>query len=288
MRGIRQSIGLKWNENDLLFNPGIRSNDIFSSGVSVGVPINESYQSEKYGFSFSIDLNGSEQLNFIPLGRETKVSLASGWDSPSLDGAFLPTERQIKKDGFNAKWKILNLNRNYPQEWLGNGFDIYGSVFGVRLLLPVDSYHKTTRSVKYAVMFISLTFLVFFFVEVFNGKRIHPVQYLLVGLALCVFYTLLLSLSEHIGFGFAYLISSVATVVLITAYSRMILGRNISTLVMGAVLTSLYLFLYVLLQVQDYALLIGSVGLFVIMAIIMYLSTKINWYSDGDDKPEKA
>ncbi|GAH21121.1 unnamed protein product, partial [marine sediment metagenome] len=180
---------------------------------------------------------------------------------------------------FRAKWNVLYLNRDYPQKWKGNSYNIFNSAFGVKLLMPVDEYQKTMRSVKYAVMFISLTFMIFFFVEVINKKRIHPVQYILVGLALVIFFTLLLSLSEHINFNFAYLIASIATILLITAYSKTIFKSNFLTILMGSVLLILYGFMYTILQLQDYSLLLGSIGLFIVLAVAMYLSRKIDWYS---------
>ena len=167
---------------------------------------------------------------------------------------------------------MLDLNRNYPQQWVG-GIDasaVTGSRFGVALFSPVDEYTQANRAVKYTIMFVGLTFLLFFLVEVFNRRRIHPIQYLLVGLALCLFYLLLLSLSEHLGFAPAYLIASLSTIALITFYIAHALGGRVTTLATAAMLTALYGFLYILLQNQDYALLMGSIGLFVIMGAVMY------------------
>ena len=147
-------------------------------------------------------------------------------------------------------------------------------------MLPVDQYQKSMRSVKYAIMFISLTFLIFFFAEILNNKRIHPIQYLLVGLGLSIFYTLLVSLSEQISFNLAYLIASFAIISLITAYSYSILRSIKLTSVVAFILIVLYTFLFTILQLQDYALLLGSIGLFIALAIVMYLSRKVNWYSN--------
>ena len=281
MRGIEEYIEMKWNESKFLFNPGIKVTEIINSGVSIKLPLEKK---SGYNFSFSISLDGSKNLNFVPLGKETNVYLKSKWTNPSFDGAFLPDERKIDDKGFEAKWKVLNLNRNYPQQWLGKAYNIYNSVFGVNLLLPVDEYQKIMRSVKYAAMIISLTFLIFFFVEVLNKKRIHPIQYILVGLGLCIFYTLLLSISEQTNFNFAYIVSSIAVIALIAAYSKTFFKNNFLTIILGASLLIVYSFIYIILQLQDYALLMGSIGLFVILAIAMYLSRKVDWYAIDLDK----
>jgi len=280
MRGIEKNIEINLNKNIFVYTPGIKTNDIINPGLSAPFPIKGADNPEKnYEYSFDINLKGSKELNFIPLGKETNVKLTSNWNNPSFDGAFLPDEREITNNGFSAKWNVLYLNRDYPQKWKGNSYNIFNSAFGVKLLMPVEKYQKTMRSVKYAVMFISLTFMIFFFVEVINKKRIHPIQYILVGLALVIFFTLLLSLSEHINFNLAYVIASIATILLITAYSKTIFKSIFLTILMGSVLLILYGFMYTILQLQDYSLLLGSIGLFIVLAVAMYLSRKIDWYS---------
>jgi inner membrane protein len=281
MRGIKDTIELQWNDRGFLFEPGIKKgNDCFDSGVSVNVPLRPEIPTSKYKFALKLNLNGSEEFNILPLGKRTAVRLSSSWNTPSFDGAFLPEKRKITKTGFEADWKVLDLNRNYPQQWVGqsNGENILRSKFGVKLISPVDEYTKTMRSVKYLIMFVALTFLIFFLVEVFNKKRIHPIQYLLIGFALCIFYVLLLSLSEHLHFELAYAIASLSIIGLISFYVKSALGGKILTLITAGSLVVLYGFLYVLLQNQDYALLLGSIGLFIILATVMYLSRKVDWY----------
>jgi inner membrane protein len=280
MTGIKESVELEWNGEKFLFEPGTKNKDIFDSGVSIKVPISQDkVKNNKFIFFLNLDLNGSEELNFLPFGKKTTVQLSSKWNDPSFGGGFLPEERNITNDGFVAKWKILDLNRNYPQQWTENIDRSYidASKFGVKLFTPVDEYTKTNRSIKYSIMFISLTFLVFFFVEILNKKRMHPIQYLLVGFALCLFYLLLLSISEHLNFDSAYLIASISTIILITFYTKSVLKENIFIL-MGVVLIILYVFLYILLQNEEYSLLMGSIGLFIILAVVMYFSRKIDWY----------
>lgn len=192
----------------------------------------------------------------------------------------MPVQHQIDSNGFSADWQVLDLNRNYPQIWVENVSQrtVFSSSFGVNLYTPVDIYTQTTRAAKYMIMFIGLTFLVFFLVEIFSSKKIHPIQYLLIGFSLCIFYLLLLSLSEHINFGLAYLLASLSVVILIGAYVRSALEKKVIPLITVGMLAILYGFLYILLQNQDYALLIGSVGLFLILAAVMYLTRNVNWY----------
>lgn len=280
MRGVEKRIDLKWNGSLFPFDPGTGSKDIVESGMSVKVPVTSSDTAGTYLFDFDLSLNGSGSLSFIPLGKETDVRLQSNWQSPSFTGSFLPDERNISSNGFTANWNILHLNRNYPQQWRNTEYTVNGSEFGVSLFVPVDEYQKTTRSAKYAVMLIALTFLLFFFSEVLNKKRIHPIQYLLVGIALCIFYTLLLALSEHINFNLAYSIAGIAVIGLITIYSLSIFRNKKMSVLLALILVILYAFIFTILQLEDYALLIGSIGLFLVISIIMYLSRKIPWYSN--------
>ncbi len=256
-----------------------------TGGLNVRVPIpDEAALAARHAFSFDLDLNGSTGLLIAPLGRTTDVRLTSPWASPSFIGSFLPRERTVRPDGFRASWTVLNLNRNYPQRWRtadNQRPSVDGSTFGVRLLVPVDEYQKSMRAVKYALLPLALTFLIFFFVEVLQRRRIHPVQYLLVGLALVIFYLLLLALGEYIRFNAAYLTAAVVVVGLVTAYVAGIFRRAQLTAVTAGVLTLIYGFVFTILQLEDYALLIGSIGLLLILALVMWLSQKIDWYAAG-------
>ena len=294
MKGIRDNINLIWNKNDYAFNPGIETNDVIGSGVSTKVNLLELSDNEegkklnkKYDFNFDLNLNGSSFISFIPVGKETNVDLNSTWAHPSFIGSSLPKPREVTDQGFTAHWRELHLNRNYPQQWLGGSQNIHDYTFGVDLLLPVDQYQKSTRSAKYAVMFIAFTFLIFFFAEIKNKKRVHPIQFILVGLALTIFYALLVSLSEHIQFNNAYLISSAAIIIMIAAYSLTIFKNKRLTAIMAGVLILLYGFIYTILQLEDHALLIGSIGLFLVLGSVMYLSRKIDWYGITKGKKEE-
>jgi inner membrane protein len=286
LRGIEKQVVLKWNNDNELFNPGISINENLSSGINTQVKITN-VDSASYKFSFELNLKGSQQLYFVPVGKVTDVKLHSTWDNPSFNGTFLPDNRNISDSGFYADWNILNLNRNFPQRWLGKSQNTISSAFGIDLILPVDNYQKSTRSIKYAILFIAFTFLVFFFVEIKNNIFIHPVQYILVGIALIIFYTLLLSISEQLSFNLAFIISALSTLLLISWYVKAIIKTNAITLLLGGVLFILYSFIFVIIQLQDYALLIGSIGIFIILAIVMYFSKEIDWYNVSIEEKNK-
>ncbi len=283
LRGIEKQIELNWEGKKLPFNPGVSNQDIFYSGINAKVSISPT-DDHLYRFSFDIELKGSQQLYFTPVGKETDVVLNSDWQTPKFDGAFLPDQHKTDKAGFKAHWNILNLNRNYPQSWTGSSYKLRDSSFGVDLKLPVDNYQKSHRSIHYAILFIGLTFLVFFFIEIFQASGIHPIQYILVGIALVVFYTLLLSISEHIRFNYAFILSALATVALISLYVRAILRSLKMSLFIAGLLSMLYIFIFVIIQLEDLALLIGSIGVFIILCLVMYFSRKIDWYNIGQDK----
>ncbi|MEN8135528.1 MAG: cell envelope integrity protein CreD [Thermodesulfobacteriota bacterium] len=277
MKGIRTPITIKWNDKDLPVNPGVAINDVLKSGISSSLEMTPG--AEVYDFTLELNVNGSSELEFVPVGKETNLKMQSNWSDPSFIGEFLPKERQVNEDGFEAEWKVLHFNRNYPQQWIGDKHSIQGSSFGTNFLLPVDHYQKSMRTAKYAAMFIALTFLAFFIIEILNNKTIHPVQYTMIGMALIIFYTLLLSISEHISFNVAYLVASAAIISMITAYTRGFLANNKLAMVIAVKLSVLYSFLFVVLQLQDYALLFGSAGLFVALAVAMYLTRNIDWYN---------
>ncbi len=284
MRGIRDGIAMKWGDTSLTFNPGIGNTGI--TGVSSPVSfLTDSLTGTEYEFSFDLNINGSRTLSFEPVGMTTNVKLTSSWANPSFKGTFLPDSRKISDSGFVAEWKVLHLNRNYPQIWIDNQYITSESDFGVDLMVPVDHYTKSSRASKYAILVIGLSFLVYFFVEVMQKMRIHPFQYILVGLAICIFYLLLLSFSEHMKFNVAYIISALATIGAVTVYSGAIFRKRKPTIVMGLVQVLLYGFMFVIIQLEDYALLVGSVAMFIVLIVLMYLSRRINWYED-EDTPE--
>lgn len=278
LRGIEKQVKLDWNENEVSFNPGVTSRDVVYNGINASIDI-DPMDSANHNFSLDLDLKGSQLLYFTPVGKVTDINLSSEWSNPSFNGAFLPDERNVSEQGFDANWHVLHLNRNYPQMWKGDHHSINESSFGIDLILPVDNYQKSYRSIRYAVLFIGFTFLVFFFIEVLNKVSIHPIQYILVGIALIVFYALLLSLSEHLKYNLAFIVSAVSTLILIASYVRAILKSKKLAMLISGILTVLYGFIFAIIQVQDYALLIGSIGIFIVLILVMYFSRKIDFYN---------
>ncbi len=277
LRGIQQSVVVKWNGTDYAFEPGVEVKDVIVSGISTQIPVDSA--NKEYTFALDLDFNGSSGLDFIPFGKTTTVKLTSPWNDPKFEGAFLPDERDISETGFSATWDVLHLNRSFPQSFRGATTGLMESSFGVDLIVPVDEYQKSMRSAKYAAMFITLTFLIIFFVQIMNKVRVHPIQYIIVGLALCVFYTLLIGLSEHIPFSLSYLVASTAIIGMITLYTHSIFKIKRITMLVALLLSALYLFIYTIVQMEAFALLMGSIGLFVVLAVVMYLTRKIDWYN---------
>ena len=234
-------------------------------------------------FDISVSINGTSELRFLPLAESSQIKASSNWPSPSFSGRRLPTKRDIREDGFNAEWQTSSLGRNLPGQWIDKHEtnDVSGDALGVKFMQPIGLYQLMLRAMKYAVMFVGLTFVTYFLLETIGNLRLHPMQYLLVGLANSLFYLLLLSLAEHIGFGIAYLMSAVASASLISAYSVTILATRGRVVSMSAVLLGLYTFLYLTLQAESLALLAGSIGLWVILAAVMYLTRRIDWYASG-------
>jgi len=276
LKGIQENVTFLWNKEQKEVNPGLKNQEIFRNGFTIPVEINKS--NKKYFFELVLQLKGSENLEFIPIGKITEVVMKSSWNNPSFTGNFLPSSREVQTSGFSAKWQINHFNRDYPQEWYNTNYELYPSSFGVKLLVPVDEYQKTMRTSKYGIMIILLTFVSFFMIEIFNKKVLHPIQYLLIGLSLIIFYSILLSLSEYIMFHYSYIAASVLVVSLISLYTSNVYANKRLGIIIGAILILFYGFMYIILQLQDYSLLLGNIALFIILSVIMYLTRKINWY----------
>ncbi|MET1413161.1 cell envelope integrity protein CreD [Roseibium sp. HPY-6] len=236
------------------------------------------------GFSFDIplQLNGSTAIYFAPAGQTTKVALQSDWPHPGFTGAFLPETRTISDSGFEADWTIPYLARGIPKVLETNQVPLQGKLLGVKFVEPVNFYQTISRSLKYAIGFISLTFLAVFALEMRSGWRFHWIQYALVGLALIIFYVMLLAFAEHVGYGTAYLIAAGAATLLNAVYIGTSLKSRVAGLVMLTVLGSIFAVLFALMREQDYALLIGSIIAFVALAITMFVTQLIDW--SGDQK----
>lgn len=234
-------------------------------------------------FSMKLSLRGSEGLDLLPVGRDTAVELSGDSGSPSFRGAFLPRQRQLTAGGFSADWRVSALARSFPSTWTGATppGDVSASAFGVGLELPADGYRRTERALKYGVLVIGLTFLSFFLFELSSGIAVHPVQYLLIDAALCLFYLLLLSLGEHFGFPLAYLVAAGAITALVACYAAAVLRGGWRAAALGALLAATYGALYALLAAEDHALLIGSAGLFALLAFLMWKTRAVDGRTPG-------
>lgn len=287
-----QSRGVQWNGRDLTFQPGAGLSHL---GSGIHARVADPFADPSPTFSLKLSANGSNALHFRPVGRELTVAVASNWQSPSFQGDWLPVRHTIDARGFEAAWEIPFLGRNEPAAWtsLASKLQREGKTtsFGVDLITPVDAYRMSERSVKYARLFIVLTFATIWLIEVLSGMRVHPIQYLMVGCALCTFYLLELSLAEQIGFASAYALASVAVALLIAVYATAVLhGRQRAAVVTGTIV-SLYGYLYVVLTNEDYALLLGSLILFGALAVIMLATRRIDWYGQAsplDPQPQSG
>ena len=275
LRGIEKLTDLDWNGQKLVFKPGKGYDESVKSGVVANVALNPSIES--ISFNTNLVLKGSKYLYFTPVGSKTDVNISSTWNNPSFNGSFLPDKREINSNGFTANWNILQLNRSFPQVWLNNDHSMNETDFGIDLLIPIDNYLKTHRSIRYSILFIGFTFLVLFIIEMLYKIYIHPVHYILVGAALVIFYTLLLSISEYISFNFSFALSSLLTITLIGGYLRTLLRSNKYAILISMMLIVMYALIFTMIQVQEFALIMGSIGLFIILAIVMYFSNKITW-----------
>lgn len=275
--------------------PVIRINDRLeeaqsASSTSAGAPgIRVPVTEAQNGLTFSIDiaLSGGGSLFVTPLANDASLRMSSSWPDPSFGGAILPEFRTITDEGFDARWSSTAIGTGLPRSWTtgANEPSRYGLRMGVNLYQPVSSYQLTERSVKYGVLFILLPFVALFLLETFTGVRVHPLQYLLVAAAKVVFYLLLLSLSEHLPFSLAYWAGAAATTLLLMSYVLAFARERIHAIGLAGMVTLEYLFLFAALQSQDYALLIGSVGLFVVIGTVMLATRRVNWYEARRAEP---
>jgi inner membrane protein len=279
LRGINNRVEFGWNDSVYAFSPGMENKLIGNNGISLQMP-QLSSQAFPGNFQFTLNLKGSESLNFAPLGESTEVTLHSAWNDPGFAGSFLPAEHTIKNDGFSASWKVLDFNRNFPQQWKNNDYRLTDADFGVKLVNVADHYQKSSRAAKYGILVILFVFLSFFLNEIITKQKVHPFQYILVGFAVLVFYLLLLSISEQLGFNLAYLISALSVLIMILLYSRTFLKKWLHAIIQTLILAFSFGFIFVLMQLETYALLGGSIGLFVVLALTMFVTRKINWYSE--------
>jgi len=285
-KGIRRIIKADWNGSELFFKPGNR-NFAFAytdnNGVNASSPFNTAGVNT---FDFQFAVQGGKSIRVLPVGEVTQARIQADWPSPSFQGGFLPAAYTLSESGFDADWEISYLSRSIPLFWFTDergGYDgkinLKDGLFGVDFFKPLDHYALNERAVKYAVLFLVIPFLTLFFLEVFSQKSIHPVQYVLSGLANIIFYLLLLSISEHLSFSVAYLIAAAALTAMMTLYARSLVETWTRSAYMGLVMALLYLILYLTLSAEDWALLIGSIVAFMITGIVMFLTRKLDWSS---------
>ncbi|MDR1615170.1 MAG: cell envelope integrity protein CreD [Campylobacteraceae bacterium] len=295
LKGISEPV-LTWEGKEQQFEPSLfgrplslypsyyKTNDNFYRNYyapkalkALNAKIDFKNKTNKFELKFSI--KGSGNIEFVPLGKNSVFHINSNWANPSFYGAFLPEDKNITDKGFNASWNINYFASSVPQRI--DGKELSDSKFGVSFLIPVDNYRNAERAIKYGVLFIALSFIVCFVFEIAARRPVHPIQYLLVGFAMVIFYTLLISISEFINFSLSYIIAAAAVISLITAYAKFGIVKDLSLKNIILIIVSLlflYGYLYILLQLQDMSLLYGSIGLFAALGVIMYMTRNIEWY----------
>jgi inner membrane protein len=286
--GLKEAATLKIaGATEIAFAPSVGFPSTHLSGIHAKLAVAGStppadMEQPPQPFAFTVDLafNGSVSLTIAPVARETRVSLSSNWPHPSFSGAFLPDDRQVTTAGFTAAWKVPHLARSVPDAWslTDAGLErLQPYSFGVAMIDPVDFYSLVNRAAKYGIMFVALAFMAVFCLELISERNVHPVQYLFTGISLVFFYVLLLSLAEHLGFTQAYLAASIATGAMLAVYVGTAMTSVISGLVMLMVFATTYVILYLILQLEDYALLAGAVLGFLALAIVMFVTLRVDW-----------
>jgi len=283
-KGIRRIIKADWNGSELFFKPGNRNFTYENSGDNGvnAVVLLDTEGANTFDIQFSVQ--GGKSMRILPIGETTRARIKSDWPSPSFQGGFLPAAYTLSETGFDAQWEISYLSRSIPLFWSTNErgentsrINLRNEFFGVDFFKPLDHYALNERAVKYAVLFLVIPFLTLFFLEIFSRKSIHPAQYLLSGLANVIFYLLLLSISEHIPFSSAYLIAAASLTCMMSLYARSLLETWVRSAYMALVMALLYLIMYLTLNAEDWALLIGSIAAFLICAVVMFLTRKLDW-----------
>lgn len=281
VRGIGAGLAISANDAALVVEPGTGT-ALLANGIQASLPDDILSATKPWQVEVTLPLQGTGEFHVVPVGRESSLSIASDWPHPSFNGELLPASRAVDEKGFEARWQTSFFATELPQRVQACAQEaacrgLQAPVSGVSFIDPVDQYLRTDRALKYGLLFVTLTFAGFFLCELLLKRSVHPVQYGLVGLSLALFFLLLLSLSEHIGFGLAYLMSAMASVSLLGVYVGSVLAGRLRGLAFAACLTALYALLYALLGSEDYALLMGSALLFGVLAIFMLLTRRVEW-----------
>ncbi|WP_298302180.1 cell envelope integrity protein CreD [Flavobacterium sp.] len=276
LKSVNDEVKINIGSNSFTFEP-VHNNQNNDSIESLETGYFKYNDLKNSNFNMSITYNGSKRISIVPIGKTTSAKMTSNWASPNFNGSFIPNDKKITNKGFDATWKILHFNRPFSQE----NFEVLPELskydFAVDFITPVDEYQQNERASKYGFLVIGLTFLIFFLIQSISKISIHIFQYCMIGIALIMFYTLLISITEHSSFSFAYAIAGISVVALISLYSISILKDKKFPTFIAISLSVLYTFIYVIIQLEDYALLVGSIGLFLILASVMYFSRKIEW-----------
>lgn len=281
VRGISDA-RLQWDGQAQTFIPGANEAAL---GSGIHALLGHGLASKPHAFRLTLALGGTRSIDFVPLARNTHVSLAGQWPHPSFLGRFLPTTRRVTERGFTADWKVSDLASDAPRAYLacrGNECSsMHAERFGVALIEPIDVYVQSQRAVSYGFLFVGLTFLVFLLFELIAALRVHPMQYMLVGLALAVFFLLLFALAEHMTFALAYVIAAIACIALITFYVSHLLRSPRRAAVFSTYLVALYGALYMLLHSEDDAMLLGALLVFAMLTVTMVLTRRMDWFGMG-------
>ncbi len=279
-RAIQKKVVLSWNNKEHEFKPGLGA--AVSKGQGFHVPIKNLLSSNKFKFHVQIEINGSRNLSLAPVGKHNAFTMLSNWKDPSFQGHWLPFKREIDENGFVAQWRVSDISRHYPQQWVNHMFDssqLSRSIVGTDFIMTVDNYSMTIRSMKYFLLFVGSTFALIWLLEAIFRLRVYIIQYVFIGLALALFYLLLTALSEHIGFGKAYFAASLLIVGTVGAYSKTVLQNRRRAMMVAITTGLLYIFLYFLLQEAKFSFLIGSSSVFALLVATMYLTRKLDWGS---------
>jgi inner membrane protein len=280
MESIRDEVKIKLGAKAYTFEPVYKEEADSIASLETGFIDASVFQNNApVAFNFDMVYNGSQQIRIVPIGKTTEAHMQSNWASPSFSGNFLPGDatKKITDKGFVADWKVLHINRAFGQQSFDALPNLHDFAFGVDFIIPVNEYQQNERAAKYGFLVIGLTFLIFFLIQVISKVRIHIFQYTMIGLALIMFYTLLISITEHSSFLQAYVIAAASVVAMIALYSISILKSRKFPVFIAISLSVLYSFIFVIIQLENYALLFGSIGLFLILGAVMYFSRKIDW-----------
>lgn len=301
LKGLKATPVLKYMDKESPFQ--LRNNEVNLFENTLAADIDLTTKQTQMNYSISLDFRGSKSFTIFPTANETAIHISGKWGDPSFTGGFLPEKRDVKADAFTASWRIPSFSRKLAEQWKNDGGVLYAvsafepnmqsyetsvvasdksteqNMVQINFLESVNNYQKTSRVAKYGILVILLTFTSLFFTEIIKKKKVHIIQYILIGCAMVVFYSLLLAISEHISFNWSYLLAGSATVLLVSSFIYGITKDKKTALIFSSILTIFYGFIYFLLQLQDFALIVGTVGVFVIVACMMRVSLRIEWYA---------